>query len=272
MGLIVATQKWLSSTFEMKDMGEAEYILGVKIHRDCSKKLLSLSQETYIKRIIERFRMHNANPVDTPMDKSCVLSKELCPKIEEEKKRMTTIPYASALGSLMYAMMCTRPDMCFAVGMVSSDVDGSPDRDERKSTSGYAFLLGGAAITWYSKKQPCISLSTMEAEYVACASAVQEAIWLRRFLKSLRILADINDAEVIYCDNTATIAYAKDPKYHRRTKHIDTRYHFIRDSVVQGEVALMHIPTNDMIADPFTKPLRRDAFHRHVSSMGLRRI
>ncbi|KAL0421930.1 UNVERIFIED_CONTAM: Retrovirus-related Pol polyprotein from transposon TNT 1-94 [Sesamum latifolium] len=279
MEMIVATQKWLSSTFEMKDMGEAEYILGVKIHRDRSKKLLSLSQETYIKRIIERFRMHNANPVDTPMDKNCVLSKELCPKTEEEKKRMTKIPYASAVGSLMYAMMCTRPDLCFAVGMVSSlrlvgysDADGSADRDERKSTSGYAFLLGGAAITWCSKKQPCISLSTMEAEYVACTSAVQEAIWLKRFLKSLRISAHINDAVVIYCDNTATIAYAMDPKYHGRTKHINTRYHFIRDSIAQGEVILRHIPTNDMIADPFTKPLRRDAFHRHMSSMGLRRI
>ncbi|KAL0461128.1 UNVERIFIED_CONTAM: Retrovirus-related Pol polyprotein from transposon TNT 1-94 [Sesamum latifolium] len=279
MEMIVATQKWLSSTFEMKDMGEAEYILGVKIHRDRSKKFLSLSQETYIKRIIERFCMHNANPVDTPMDKSCVLSKELCPKTEEEKKRMTKIPYASVVGSLMYAMMCTRPDLCFAVGMVSSlrlvgysDADGSADRDERKSTSGYAFLLGGAAITWCSKKQPCISLSTMEAEYVACTSAVQEAIWLRSFLKSLRISAHINDAVVIYCDNTATIAYAKDPKYHGRTKHIDTRYHFIRDSIAQGEVILRHIPTNDMIDDPFTKPLRRDAFHRHMSSMGLRRI
>ncbi|KAL0288841.1 UNVERIFIED_CONTAM: Retrovirus-related Pol polyprotein from transposon TNT 1-94 [Sesamum angustifolium] len=117
--MIIATQKWLSSTFEMKDMGEAEYILGVKIHRDRSKKLLSLSQETYIKRIIERFCMHNANPVDTPMDKCCVLNRELCPEIEEEKKRMAKIPYASAVGSLMYAMMCTQPDLCFAVGMVS---------------------------------------------------------------------------------------------------------------------------------------------------------
>ncbi|KAL0461125.1 UNVERIFIED_CONTAM: Retrovirus-related Pol polyprotein from transposon TNT 1-94 [Sesamum latifolium] len=145
-------------------------------------------------------------------------------------------------------------------------------RPIRKSTSGYAFLLGGAAITWCSKKQPCIFLSTMKAEYVACISAVQEAIGLRRFLKSLRISMHINDVVVIYCDNTTTIAYAKDPKYHGRTKHIDTRYHFIRDSIAQGEVILRHIPTNDMIADPFTKPLRRDAFHRHMSSMGLRRI
>ncbi|KAL0411003.1 UNVERIFIED_CONTAM: Retrovirus-related Pol polyprotein from transposon TNT 1-94 [Sesamum latifolium] len=113
MEMIATTQKWLSSTFEMKDMGEAEYILGAKIHRDCFKKFLSLSQETYIKRIIEQFRMHNANPVDKPMDKSCVLSKELCPKTKEEKKRMAKILYASIVGSLMYAMMCTRPDLCF---------------------------------------------------------------------------------------------------------------------------------------------------------------
>ncbi|KAL0445213.1 UNVERIFIED_CONTAM: Copia protein [Sesamum latifolium] len=179
----------------------------------------------------------------------------------------------------MYAMMCTQPDICFAVGMVSSlrlvgysDADRSADRDEHKSTLGYAFLLGGAAITWCSKKQPCISLSIMEVEYVACTSAVQEAIWLRRFLKSLYISAHIDDVVVIYCDNTATIAYAKDPKYHGRTKHIDTIYHFIRDSIVQGEVVLKHIPTNDMIADPFTKLLRRDAFYRHVGSMRLRTI
>ncbi|KAL0322058.1 UNVERIFIED_CONTAM: Retrovirus-related Pol polyprotein from transposon TNT 1-94 [Sesamum calycinum] len=197
--------------------GEAEYILGVKIHRDRSKKLLSLSQETYIERIIERFYIHSANPVNTLMEKSCVLSRELCPKTEEEKKRMAKIPYASAVGSLMYAMMCTRLDLCVAVGMVSryhrnpgpdhwvavkrilrylketsdmalcyhggslklvgySDADGSTDRNERKSTSGYVFLLGGAAITWCCKKQPCISLSTMEVEYVACTLAVQEAI------------------------------------------------------------------------------------------------
>ncbi|KAL0307493.1 UNVERIFIED_CONTAM: Copia protein [Sesamum angustifolium] len=112
----------------------------------------------------------------------------------------------------------------------------------------------------------------MEAEYVACTSAVQEAIWLRRFLKSLRISAHVDDAVVIYCDNTAAIAYAKDPKYHGRTKHIDTRYHFIRDSIAQEEVVLRHIPTDDMIADLFTKPLPRDAFHRHVRSVGLRRI
>ncbi|KAL0455992.1 UNVERIFIED_CONTAM: Retrovirus-related Pol polyprotein from transposon TNT 1-94 [Sesamum latifolium] len=86
--MIVPTQKLLSSTFEMKDKGEAEYILGSKIKRDRSRKLLSLSQETYIKRIIEKFYMHIANPVNRPMDKSCIPNRELCPKIEEKKKLM----------------------------------------------------------------------------------------------------------------------------------------------------------------------------------------
>ena len=103
----------------MKDMGEANYALGVKIFRDRSKKLLGLSQETYIKTILERFRMHNSKPMDIPIEKGYTLSLEDCPKLEKEKREMARVPYASAIGSLMYAMLCTRPDICFVVGMVS---------------------------------------------------------------------------------------------------------------------------------------------------------
>ncbi|KAL0416721.1 UNVERIFIED_CONTAM: hypothetical protein Slati_3504000 [Sesamum latifolium] len=154
MEIVVTTQKWLSSTFEM-DIGEAEYILGVKIHRDRSKKLLSLSQETYIKKIIERFHMHNANPC-VSMDKSCVLSKELCPKTEEENKCMAKIPYQSnpkhdhwvAVKRILRYMKGTSDlALCYHGGSLTqvgySDADGSADRDKCKSTSGYAFLLGG---------------------------------------------------------------------------------------------------------------------------------
>ncbi|KAL0352228.1 UNVERIFIED_CONTAM: hypothetical protein Scaly_1611500 [Sesamum calycinum] len=116
-----------------------------------------------------------------------------------------------------------------------NDDDGSGDKDERKSISGYAFLLGGVVITWCSKKQPCISFSTIEVEYVACTSEVLGAIWLRRYLKSLRISTHIDDVVVIYCDNTTTIEYVKDPNYHEKTKYINTKYHFISDSIPQGE-------------------------------------
>uniref|UniRef100_A0A2N9GH76 Integrase catalytic domain-containing protein n=1 Tax=Fagus sylvatica TaxID=28930 RepID=A0A2N9GH76_FAGSY len=313
MDSIVTTKKWLSSTFEMKDMGEANFVLGVKITRDCSKKLLSLSQGTYIKKILERFHMHNSKPIDTPMEKGCTLSLDQCPKNDEEKNQMSKVPYASAIGSLMYAMLCTRPDICFAVGMVSryqsnpgpahwravkrilrylrgtsdhalcyhggdlrltgySDADWASDKDERKSTSGYAFILGGGAVSWCSKKQSCIALSTMESEYVACSAAVQEAVWLRRFLQRLGVTAHAEDAVLLYSDSTSALAYAKDPKYHGKAKHIELRYHYIQDMVSQGKVILQHISTSSMVADPLTKPIARDLFFSHTKSMGLRRI
>uniref|UniRef100_A0A2N9H4X0 Integrase catalytic domain-containing protein n=1 Tax=Fagus sylvatica TaxID=28930 RepID=A0A2N9H4X0_FAGSY len=272
MDSIVTTKKWLSSTFEMKDMGEANFVLG--------DALLSLDQ---------------------------------CPKNDEEKNQMSKVPYASAIGSLMYAMLCTRPDICFAVSMVSryqsnpgpahwravkrilrylrgtsdhalcyhgrdlrltgySDADWASDKDERKSTSGYAFILGGGAVSWCSKKQSCIALSTMESEYVACSAAVQEAVWLRRFLQRLGVTAHAEDAVLLYSDSTSALAYAKGPKYHGKAKHIELRYHYIRDMVSQREVILQHISTSSMVADPLTKPIARDLFFSHTRSMGLRRI
>ena len=112
-------KEWLSSNFDMKDMGEAAYILGVKIERDRSKKMLALSQEHYIKKVLEKFHMQDCKPIDTPIAKGEGLSLRMCPKTPDEKAQMEKVPYSSAVGSLMYAMMCTRPDISFAVGMVS---------------------------------------------------------------------------------------------------------------------------------------------------------
>ena len=117
--LIIATQKWLSFAFKMKDIGDAYYILGVKIQKDRSKRLLSLSQKTYIKRILKHFCMYNSKSIDTPIIKSHILSVEQYHKIEEEKKLMINVPYSSAIGSLLYAIMCTWFDICFVVGMVN---------------------------------------------------------------------------------------------------------------------------------------------------------
>jgi len=117
--MIDTTKRWLSSNFDMKDMSEASYVLGVKIIRDRAKRLLGLTQETYIKKMLERYHMQDSKPMDTLVDKSLSLSCDMCPKTLEEKKKMSRIPYASAIGSLMYAMMCTRPDICYAVGLVN---------------------------------------------------------------------------------------------------------------------------------------------------------
>ena len=226
---------------------------------------------------------------------------------------MSTVSYAEAIGNLMYAMLCTRSDICFAVGMVSryqsnprhahwvtvkrifrylrgttdfalcfhrgdlrlkgyNDADWADDRDERKSTSSYAFILRDNALSWCSKKQTYVALSMMVSKYVACAAAVQEAVWLKRFLQRQGITAYSEEAVTLYSDSTAALAYAKDPKYHGKSKHIEIKYHFIRDMVMRGEVVMKHISTGSMVADPLIKPIARDVFQSHVGSIGLRRM
>ncbi|KAK0586217.1 hypothetical protein LWI29_002965 [Acer saccharum] len=241
---VLAIKKWLSSNFEIKDMGKAAYILGVKITRNRSKKLLALSQETYIRKVLERFNMVDCKPMDTPISKGQNLSLDMCPKTPQELDNMKNVPYSSAIGSLMYAMLCTRPDICYAIGFVSryqsnpgrkhwiavkrilaylkgtadyslcyqggdlrligyTDADWGGNLDERKSTSGYAFLLSKGVISWSSKKQTCIALSTMEAEFVACSAAVQEAVWLKRFLEDLDVSKGMGKPVTVYCDSQA---------------------------------------------------------------------
>ena len=151
-----------------------------------------------------------------------------------------------------------------------TDADWAGDLDGRKSTSGYTFLLNGGAISWASKKQTCITLSTMEAKFVTSASAVQEAVWLRRFLQHFGIVTNAQEMVTIYCDNQASIAYTKDPKYHGKTKHIDIKYNYVKEIVSRGEVVLQYLNTHQMLADPLTKPIGQDVFKSHVKTMGLR--
>ena len=250
----------------MKDMSEGSYVLRVKILRDRSRRLLGLSQETYIKKVLERFQMQTCKPVNTPLRKGSTLSLSMYPQTLQEKEKMARIVYSTVVGSLMYAMMCTQPDICHAIGLVSrfqanpiftywkavkqisrylkgitdymlyyqvpdqrlvgyNEADWGRDPDGCKSTSGYTFLLNDGAITWCSKKQTCIALSTMEAEYVVGSATVQEGVWLRRFLQELGIVAHAQEPITIYCDSSAAIAYSKDPKYHGKTKYIGIRYH-----------------------------------------------
>ena len=112
----------------------------------------------------------------------------------------------------------------------------------------------------------------MEAEYVACSAATQDAVWLRSFLQHLEIVKSALEPVTIFCDNTAALAVAKDPKYHGKTKHIKKRYHYIRDAITDKDVVLKYISTNNMVADPLTKPIARDVFIRHVKSLGLCRM
>jgi hypothetical protein len=117
-GLLHEVKQFLSKNFDMKDMGEASYVIGIKIHRDRFQDILGLSQETYINKVLERFRMNDCSPSVAPIVKGDRFNLNQCPKNDLEREQMKTIPYASAVGSLMYAQVCTRPDIAFAVGML----------------------------------------------------------------------------------------------------------------------------------------------------------
>ena len=139
-----------------------------------------------------------------------------------------------------------------------SDSDWAGNPDDRKSTTGYVFNIGSGPISWSSKKQPTVSLSSTEAEYKALCSATCEAIWLRR------ILEDVGETQnaptVISCDNQSTIKLANNPIYHARTKHIETQHHFVREKLQSKEIDLSYCNTNENVADIFTKPLGKAKF------------
>ena len=116
--MINTTKKWLSSNFNMKDMGKVSYVLGVKIIRDLAKWLVDLTQENYIKKMLEHYHMQDCKPTNTYVDRSLSLSRDMFPKTLKEKEKMSKVPYASVVGSLMYAIMCTHPDICYIVGLV----------------------------------------------------------------------------------------------------------------------------------------------------------
>ncbi|RVW99042.1 Retrovirus-related Pol polyprotein from transposon TNT 1-94 [Vitis vinifera] len=207
--------------FDMKDLGEAAHILGIKLMRNRKKKMIGSSQDQ-------------------------------SPKTPEEIESMKAVPYASAVGSLMYAMLCTRPDICFAVGM------------------GNVFVLGDGAISWRSIKQTCVADSTMEAEYVVASEAAKEAVLLRNFLLDLGVVPSVQSPITLYCDNSGAVANSKEPRSHKRAKHIERKYHLIQDIVQRGDVVVMKIASENNLADPFTKSLSSTTFERHVEGMGVK--
>ncbi|XP_068483165.1 secreted RxLR effector protein 161-like [Phaseolus vulgaris] len=155
-----------------------------------------------------------------PIQKEDKFSLMQCPNNELERKEMERIPYASVVGSLMYAQTCTRPDISFVVGMLGrrsnhlevigySNSDYAGSVDTRKFTFGYLFLLVEGAISWKSAKQSVIVSSTMEAEFVACFEATVQGLWLRNFISGLGIVDSIAKLLKIYCDNIATVFFSK---------------------------------------------------------------
>jgi len=297
----------LSKEFEMTDLGEAKFILGIYLEQNIPEGYIRLNQSGYIAKILERFKMEDSNPVSTPLDVSVKLCKNQDPPLAE----MKDIPYQSAVGSLMYAMIATRPDIAAAVGVVCrfmsnptrqhwtavkrilrylkgtkhfslqyqatgdkvkltgySDSNWAGDLDTRRSTTGYTFLVNSGSISWSSKIQTTVALSTTEAEYMALSETTKEVIWLRQLLSDLGYQQQ--SPTTLYVDNQSTISLAKNPVMHARTKHIDICHHFIREHLDNQDINLEYINTADMIADILTKPLTGEKHKKNTLQLGLK--
>lgn len=151
-----------------------------------------------------------------------------------------------------------------------TDSDYARDVDDRRSTSGYVFLLNGTAICWSSRKQDIVTLSSTEAEYVAATACACHCVWLKGILQELWVI-DSKCVDIL-CDNDSTIKLSKNPVMHRRTKHIDVRYHYLRNLSSEGVVQLVFCGTNDQVADIMTKPIKLDQFVKLRNLLGVRSL
>ncbi|PKI68093.1 hypothetical protein CRG98_011689 [Punica granatum] len=194
---------------------------------------------------------------------------------------MAQVPYASAISSLMYAMLYqSNPgldhwtavknilkylkrtkDMVLVYGGGELRLDGFTDSDFQSDVDDR---------NWKSSKQETTADSTTEAEYIAASDVAKEAIWIRKFVTELGIVHSISSPVELYCDNTGAIAQAKEPRSHQKSKHIEWRYHIIREIIGRGDIAVQKVASADNVADPLTKAMTQQQLEKHLEKMGLR--
>jgi len=294
----------LSQKYEMTDLGPCAHYLGMQIERDRQRKVIRIHQEKYINDILTKYQLDSGRCAATPMDNGLHLVRNHDTASPEDTRQ-----YQSAVGSLMYLMICTRPDLAFAVSLVSryasnpgsshwitvkrifrylrgttklglmyrsdgpyigySDADWASNTEDRRSTGGYVFILHSSPISWMSKRQSAVATSSCEAEYMALCQTVKEAVWLRKLLQELNQNQYTTEATSLLADNMGAIALAKNPEFHARTKHIDIAYHFIREKIADSTVTVEWIPTTKMVADGLIKALPAPKFKEFISSLGL---
>ena len=151
------------------------------------------------------------------------------------------------------------------------DLDWASDPDTRHSTTGYVFILAGAAISWKSRRQPTVARSSTEAEYMAVSDAASEVIWLNRLYTELTAELTLKPHKplLVHIDSTGSMSLAHNPRHHDRTKHIDVRHHFIREAINNGHVELQHVSSEENTADALTKQLPQPPHELHRASMGV---
>ncbi|KAJ9513725.1 hypothetical protein QJQ45_015476 [Haematococcus lacustris] len=276
----------LSSVFGIKDLGQTRWFLGMQISRNRAQGTLQLDQQQYIKELLSTYGMTEAHSKAVPMAPGTKLVKE------GDALDTAHHSYSALVGSLLYLSCCTRPDIAYAVGALARhmaaptqqhwtaakavlsylkgtasqglvfggndslqgycDADYAGDKDTARSTTGYVFTLHGAAISWSSRLQPTVAMSTAEAEYMAASGAVKEAVWLRKLMQDLGLPGTCVN---LMCDNQAALQLLNNPMASARSKHISVHHHFARERAARGEVMFTYCSTSEMVADVMTKPL-----------------
>ena len=291
----------IMAAFSARDMGPATFFLGMDLLRDRPSRTIRLVQRRQITDLLTTFRMADAKPASTPSSPSIKLCKAgdaLDTAAYPYSSLVGSLLYlsnctrpdiAQAVGALARYMavpttahwtaaktvvryLAGTPDMGITFGASAPslqaycDADYAGDTDSRKSTTGYVFILNGGAISWASRLQPTVASSTTEAEYIAAATTVKEALWLRKLLPALGLTPGTIP---IQADNQGSMKLLKNPITSNRSKHIDVAHHFARECVARGEVSFTYIPTADMVADALTKPVPLSKFTFCRSGMGL---
>ncbi|GJW72037.1 retrotransposon protein, putative, ty1-copia subclass [Tanacetum coccineum] len=300
--IIRSTKDMLKSKFDMKDMGLADVILGIKIIR--TQNGLVLSQAHYVDKILNTHNAGDSGQARTPIDTSMHLSKN-------RGLGVAQLEYSRIIGMLMYLMTGTRPDLAYAVSRLSrytsnpsyahwkaitrvlhylrysrdyglhydrhpaviegySDANWISDIKDSRSTSGYVFTLGGAAISWKSSKQTVIAKSTMESEFIALDKCGEEAEWLRQFVEDIPRWPKPVTAISIHCDSKSAMGRAKSTMYNGKSRHIRRRHNSIRQLLSTGVISIDYVASKDNIADPFTKGLSRELVSKSSKGMGLK--
>ncbi|GAU42103.1 hypothetical protein TSUD_134870 [Trifolium subterraneum] len=289
----------MQSEFEMSLVGELTYFLGLQVKQ--MENTIFVSQSKYAKNIVKKFGMDGGNHKRTPAATHLKLTKDetgidvdqslyrsmigsllyltasrpditfavgVCARYQAQPKMSHLVQVKRILksvnGTCDYGILYCHSENSTLVGYCDADWAGSAD--DRKSTSCACFFLGNNLISWFSKKQNSVSLSTAEAEYIAAGSSCSQLLWMKQMLKEYNVEQDVM---TLYCDNLSAINISKNPIQHSRTKHIDIRHHFIRDLVEDKIVTLEHIGTEDQLADIFSKALDAVQFEKLRGKLGI---
>lgn len=303
LSMILDFKKGMSAKFEMSELGKLTYYLGIEVrqHEDG----ITLKQERYAAKILGETGMEGCNAVQTPMDAGLKLSKA------QEEAGIDEKEYRRIIGCLRY-LLHTRPDLSYCVGVLSrymqepkeshgvalkqilrylrgtltlglsftrgdkrklvgySDSSHNVDEDDRRSTTGHVFYLERCPITWCTQKQDTVALSSCEAEFMAATEASKQAIWLQELLGE--VTENSCEKVTLLIDNKSAISLAKNPVFHGRSKHINKKYHFIRECVENEQIEVEHVPESEQRADILTKALGRIRFKEMRDLLGVQDV